>query len=37
MQGSDFEATQNPNPQQTRSRIPRIAIVGTGFVGSTTA
>src|SRR5262249_61730626 len=38
MQVSDFDATQNsPNPQQTRSRIPRVAIVGTGFVGSTTA
>jgi len=38
MQGSDFDTTQNlPKPQQTRSRIPRVAIVGTGFVGSTTA
>src|SRR5262247_2495355 len=38
MQVSDFDATQSPpNPQQTLSRIPRVAIVGTGFVGSTTA
>src|SRR5262245_66454294 len=38
MQVSDFDATQSPpNPQQTRSRIPRVGIVGTGFVGSTTA
>ena len=35
MQASDFDANQNPpNPQQTLSRIPRVAIVGTGFVGS---
>src|SRR5262245_33259310 len=38
MQVSDFDATQNsPHPKPTRSRIPRVAIVGTGFVGSTTA
>src|SRR5499427_5301290 len=33
-----FDPTQNSsNRQQIRSRIPRVAIVGTGFVGSTTA
>jgi len=34
---SDVEVIQSSNQNDLRRRIPRVAIVGTGFVGSTTA
>jgi L-lactate dehydrogenase len=34
---SGVEVIQSSNQNYVRSRIPRVAIVGTGFVGSTTA
>ena len=34
---SVVEVIQSINQNYVRSRIPRVAIVGTGFVGSTTA
>jgi L-lactate dehydrogenase len=34
---SVFDVSQSNNQNHGRSRIPRVAIVGTGFVGSTTA
>jgi L-lactate dehydrogenase len=34
---SVFDVMQSNNQNEVRTRIPRVAIVGTGFVGSTTA
>ncbi len=34
---SVFDAVQSDNQNHVRTRIPRVAIVGAGFVGSTTA